>query len=63
MPNKRRILEELTRERLLELARVAEIPGLTSKTKAEVVEALASSKRARLRALLARHTSLIQPLK
>ncbi len=52
MPTKRRILEELTRERLLEFARLADLPGLTNKNKAEIVEALAAAKRARLRDFL-----------
>lgn len=52
MPDKRRILDALTRERLLEFARLVELPGLSGKSKVEIVHALASAKRARLRDLL-----------
>lgn len=48
MSTKRKILNELTRERLLEFARMADMTGLTAKSKAEIVEELASAKRARL---------------
>jgi|GEM_PF-5078578 len=52
MPTKRRILEELTREWLLEFAKAADVTGVSAKPKAEIVDVLAANKRARLREFL-----------
>jgi hypothetical protein len=52
MPSKRKILEELTRERLLEFAGQFDITGMSGKSKADIVNVIASSKRARLRDFL-----------
>ena len=52
MSRKRKVLELLTRERLLEIASENELTGLTGKSKGEVVEALTASHRASFEVIL-----------